>query len=81
MRTEEIEIEGQKVLIPGADEMDRSQLEEIKVWQKERASKSARDREERRVSKTIRPIDAFRELKEREAYNKKKNETGHGRIF
>jgi len=81
VRTEEIEIEGQKVLIPGADEMDKSQLEEIKAWQKERAKKSARDREERKVSKTIRPIDAFHELKEREAYNKKKNETGHGRIF
>lgn len=81
MKTEEIEIEGQKVLIPGADEMDKSQLEEIIDWQKERAIKSQREREERKASKTVAPIDAFRELKERQAYNKRKDETGHGGIF
>lgn len=80
-KTEEIEIEGQKVLIAGADEMDKSQLDEIKAWQKERAIKSNKEKEQRKASKTIKPIDAFRELKERQAYNKKKNETGHGRIF
>jgi len=81
MKTEELEIKGQKILIPGADEMSRSQLNEIKEWQKERAVKTQREREQRKVSKTIKPIDAFRELKERQAYNKKRNETGHGRIF
>lgn len=81
MKIEEIEIEGQKILIPGADEMDKSQLEEIKAWQKERAKKTAKAREERKVNRKIAPIDAYHELKERQAYNKKKNETGHGRIF
>ena len=76
MKTEKIEIEGQTILIPGADEMDKSQLEEIKAWQKERAKKPAK-----REHGKIAPIDAFRELKEREAYNKKKQETGHGRFF
>ena len=81
MKTEEIEIEGQKILIAGADEIDKGQLAEIKEWQKERAIKSAKEREERKASRKIAPIDAFHELKEREAYNKKKRETGHGRIF
>lgn len=74
MKTEEFEVEGQTILIPGADEMDKSQLEEIKAWQKERKPR-------KRKQGGVAPIDAFRELKEREAYNKKKRETGHGRIF
>ena len=67
MKTEEIEIDGQKILIPGADEMDKSQLEEIKAWQKERTRKPKKKRGK------IAPIDAYHELKEREAYNKKKH--------
>lgn len=74
METEKIEIEGQTILIPGADEMDKSQLDDIKAWQKERVKP-------RRKRGGIAPIDAFRELKEREEYNKKKRDTGHGRIF
>ena len=74
MKTEKIEIEEQTILILGADEMDKSQLDEIKAWQKERVKP-------KRKRGGIAPIDAFRELKERKEYNKKKQDTGHGRIF
>jgi len=76
MKTEEIEIEGQKILIPGADLMDKSELAEIKAWQTERASKP-----HKKKRGGIAPIDAYRELSERKAYNKRKEETGHGRFF
>lgn len=68
-------------IIVGEEKLDRSYVEDLKEWSKENDKKREAERKQRKASKTISAGDAYRELKDREAYKKKKEETGHGRFF
>jgi len=63
-----------KVIIPGAEELDPKHLADLLEWSKENDKKRVK-----KPKGKIAPIDAYRELKDRQEYTRKRNEMGGNR--
>lgn len=66
----------EKVLIPGSEDMSRSQLQEILEWSKQNSERQALEREQRARYRKIPAIEAFREMKRFRRWV-----AGEGRMF
>lgn len=78
-----IEYGGRKrdILIPNADQIDKSQLEEIIEWQKERTTEELKKLPPKQPLDTLKAKEIGQMLREYLAFIRKRKETGHGRIF
>lgn len=68
-------------IIIGEEKLDKKYVEDLKAWSDENDKKREKVQKERRAYKTTPALDAYKAMKDRQAYEKKKKETGHGRIF
>jgi len=68
-------------IIVGEEKLDRHYVEELKEWSEKNDEKREKEKKQRKAYKTIPAIDAYKAMKDRRAYEKKKKETGHGRVF
>ena len=68
-------------LIVGEKNLDRAYVNDLKEWSKKNDERREKAKKQRKRYKKTPALEAYKELQDRKEYQKKKDESGHGRIF